>query len=129
MEPVSVKDPSEFTVECSSIEVPTLSSSISIDHQILISSISFVQSKQDVLSINSTETSTITNDIRKATFTFDTFEPIINTWDDVFADSQQDDITTAADIESIEKYSANSTKEALTDEAVFQVSSVAESNE
>ncbi|CAF5157809.1 unnamed protein product, partial [Rotaria sp. Silwood1] len=52
-----------------------------------------------------------------------------NTWDDVFADSQQDDITTAADIESIEKYSANSTKEALTDEAVFQVSSVAESNE
>ncbi|CAF1082863.1 unnamed protein product [Rotaria sordida] len=110
---------SEFTVECSSNAAPTLSSLIGIHDQISSSSISFVQSEQDIISRNSTEASLITNGITEATSTYEVFEPIINNYNDVFADRQEEDITTSTDIESIEKYTIDSTQTALTYE-VFE---------
>ncbi|CAF3867898.1 unnamed protein product [Rotaria sordida] len=110
---------SEFTVECSSNAAPTLSSLIGIHDQISSSSISFVQSEQDIISRNSTEASLITSGITEATSTYEVFEPIINNCNDVFADRQEEDITTSTDIESIEKYTIDSTQTALTYE-VFE---------
>ncbi|CAF4237391.1 unnamed protein product, partial [Rotaria sordida] len=110
---------SEFTVECSSNAAPTLSSLIGIHDQISSSSISFVQSEQDIISRNSTEASLISNGITEATSTHEVFEPIINNCNDVFADRQEEDVTTSTDIESIEKYTIDSTQTALTYE-VFE---------
>ncbi|CAF4385828.1 unnamed protein product, partial [Rotaria sordida] len=44
-----------------------------------------------------------------------------NNYNDVFADRQQEDITTSTGIESIKRYTIDSTQTALTNETMFVI--------